>query len=69
LSKSFDPSHIAPEPEAKPKGSQRAEDVRPEVEVVDDERFWAKIPVIREKKKRASDKNSAAAGGKKSKTG
>ena len=39
----------------------RGDDIRPDVEVVgeqDDERFWAKIPVIREKKKRGNQKDA-----------
>ena len=62
LSSSFDPSLIAPEAEPERKGSQRAEDIRPEVEVVggdqDDEKFWAKIPVIRDAKKKKRGGNA-----------
>jgi hypothetical protein len=71
LSKSFDPVEIEKDPESGPKGSKRAEDIRPEVEVVgeqDDERFWAKIPVIREKKKRGNQKETDS-NKKKTKTG
>ncbi len=28
-------------------------DVRPEIEVVEDEKFWAKIPIIREKREKS----------------
>ena len=40
-----------------------SDDIRPDVEIVgqqDDERFWAKIPVIREKKKRGNQKDATA---------
>ena len=74
LSSSFDPSLIAPEPEPERKGSKRAEDIRPDVEVVagdqDDERFWAKIPVIRDaKKKKRGGKPEPEVSKKKTKAG
>ena len=59
LSKSFEPCKIEIEPEVETKA--RGDDIRPDVEVVgeqDDERFWAKIPVIREKKKRGNQKDA-----------
>jgi len=36
------------------KSKPAVEDVRPEVEVVEDEKFWAKIPIIREKRREKS---------------
>jgi hypothetical protein len=71
LSSAFDPSLIEPEPEPSPKGTKRAEDLRPDVEVVgerDDEQFWAKIPVIRVKNKRGGNKETEVTK-KKTKTG
>jgi hypothetical protein len=60
LSQSFESCKIEVEAEVETKTRGNADDIRPEVEVVgeqDDERFWAKIPVIREKKKRGNQKD------------